>query len=119
MEVKEMKKKVILLIVLIVISVGLLCGCTRTTTTMCGSCQGTGTCSSCQGAGFDLSDSTQPCPTCGESGMCTVCGGTGEVETQKMPGFEFVFAICAVALILVWKRKRGMVYENEIEKKNK
>ena len=103
-----MKKTVLLLIVLLVICVGLLSGCTTTDETMCSYCQGTGTCSTCQGAGFDPEDSTQPCPTCGESGMCIYCGGDGVVETKNMPGFEFIVAVGAVAWVLFWQKKRIM-----------
>ena len=102
-----MKKKIILLIALMVISVGLLSGCISWDED-CSRCGGSGRCSTCDGNGYILTgeegeDWMQECPSCHDSGMCSKCQGSGCIKT---PGFEFIVAVCAIALILLWKRKR-------------
>ena len=101
-----MKKVVILLIALMVISVGLLSGCTTSTKT-CTACDGTGKCNRCYGTGWAIDGDLQ-CNNCHGTGDCPVCHGTGQIS-EGMPGFEATYLIIAIGLIcgaLLFNKKR-------------
>jgi len=41
----------------------------------------------------------------------------GEVPELETPGFELIFAICAIALVLFWKKDKGRRKERKLTKK--
>ncbi len=66
-----------------VISVGLLSGCTEEKKE-CALCGGSGVCTNCVGTGnihtdMDGEDTIEVCPSCQGSGICSNCDGTGYV----------------------------------------
>ena len=76
----------------------------------CGTCDGTGKCNRCGGTGWAI-DWDLECDTCGGTGDCRTCYGSGYIDTgigdTGVPGFELVLVICAIAMILFLKRKKG------------
>ena len=104
----KMKKISILLIVVMVISIGFANSCIAGQE-KCGACDGTGKCNRCGGSGWAI-DWDLECDKCHGSGDCQTCGGTGYINTgiggTGVPGFELTLIICALALVLLWKRKR-------------
>lgn len=103
-----MKKIAILLIILLITSIGFANSCTAGKEP-CGACDGTGECGRCGGSGLGLEWDLQ-CDRCDGTGFCPTCGGSGYIDTgiggTGVPGFELIIVICALALVLFWKRKK-------------
>jgi len=75
---ERMKKTAILLIVLMLISIGILSGCTSTKLKECSVCSGSGKCNHCDGTGWAV-DWNLECDNCGGTGICPICKGSGQI----------------------------------------
>ena len=65
------------------------------------------TCQKCQAIYHEVTSppsKSGKCDKCDGTGDCQTCDGTGYIE-KGVPSFELVLVICAIALVLFWKRK--------------
>ena len=92
-----MKKTAILLIILMLISIGILSGCT-TKTKECSACNGSGKCNRCGGTGWAV-DWDLECDNCKGTGNCPVCKGSGQIP-ESTPGFEGTQLLLAIIIVI-------------------